>query len=30
VKASFTALKNTMPGRYNKPEVTAEVTIDDL
>lgn len=30
VKQSFTALKNTMPGRYNKPEVTREVTLDDL
>lgn len=30
VKDSYTALKNTNPGRYNKPEVTAEVSIDDL
>jgi TolA-binding protein len=30
VKESFTALKNTMPGRYNKPEIIAEVTINDL
>lgn len=30
VKDSFIALKNKNPGRYNKPEVTAEVTIDDL
>jgi TolA-binding protein len=30
VKRSFTALKNNMPGRYNKPEVTRELTLDDL
>jgi tetratricopeptide (TPR) repeat protein len=30
VKNSFIALKNKNPGRYNKPEVIAEVTIDDL
>ena len=30
VKNSFTALKNKNPGRYDKPEVTAEVTINDL
>ena len=30
VKDSYTALKNTNPGRYNKPEVSAEVSIDDL
>lgn len=30
VKNSYTALKNTNPGRYNKPEVTAEVGIDDF
>lgn len=30
VKNSYTALKNTNPGRYNKPESLSKVTIDDL
>ncbi len=30
IKSSFEALKNIMPGRYNKPEVIAEVTLDDF
>ena len=30
VKESYAALKNANPGRYNKPEVSSEVTIDDL
>ena len=30
IKNSYTALKNTNPGRYNKPEVIAEVNADDF
>lgn len=30
VKQSYTALKQVMPGRYNKPEVLVEVNADDF
>lgn len=30
VKASFEALKNKMPGRYNKPELVNEVSLNDF
>lgn len=30
IKDSYTALKRINPGRYNKPEAIAEVTLDDL
>jgi TolA-binding protein len=30
VKESFAALQQAMPARYNKPEIKAEVTVDDL
>lgn len=30
VKGSFLALENAMPARYKKPQISAEVTIDDL
>lgn len=30
IKASFEALKTSMPGRYNKPEIIAELRADDF